>query len=142
MENQTFFEQYRYHLIGAGVFLAALTGVIIWQVRERRKSRTSLPVAPPDTRPVSSRSSPSGFCQHQDYPLRYGSCHPDVRPLQRALKYLGADLGNFGPHRDGIDGKFGNKTLAALKAKFGRDSVSQTDMARVQATLRQWESNR
>lgn len=140
MENQTFIEQYRFHLIGAGIFLAALTGVVIWQVRKRRQSRVYPAPPSPNSSPHPPR--PSGFCQHRDYPLRYGSCHPDVVPLQRALKYLGADLGNFGTHRDGIDGKFGNRTLAALKARFGRDSVSQADMSRVQATLRQWEGNR
>lgn len=37
-----------------------------------------------------------------------------VKNLQTILKKLGYDLGNFGPNHDGIDGKFGNKTHAAV----------------------------
>lgn len=38
---------------------------------------------------------------------------PKVMDAQRMLKALGADLGTFGPNKDGIDGRIGNKTRTA-----------------------------
>jgi peptidoglycan hydrolase-like protein with peptidoglycan-binding domain len=41
------------------------------------------------------------------------SVDKDVMDLQRALKAAGADLGNFGPKKDGIDGRMGPYTRRA-----------------------------
>jgi hypothetical protein len=38
-----------------------------------------------------------------------------IMNMQRELKDAGADLGTFGPNGDGIDGKMGGKTIAAMK---------------------------
>ncbi len=51
--------------------------------------------------------------------------------FQEALKKLEYDLGNFGPNKDGIDGKFGPKTKSALEkfqTKNGlEDSLGKMD---------------
>lgn len=139
----SFIQQYRYHLIGGGVFLTACIGAGIWHFRRKAKQKkrqttdyagvTRTPV-----RPNTSYRPPSGFCQSSSYPLGYGNCHPDVKVLQRALLALGADLGNYGPNRDGVDGKLGNKTLAALKARTGKTSVTIGDMKRLRGMLKNW----
>ena len=41
---------------------------------------------------------------------------PEVKNLQRMLKDLGYDLGNYGPNKDGVDGIIGFYTQAALDA--------------------------
>jgi hypothetical protein len=48
--------------------------------------------------------------------LRKGSSGADVEYLQKLLKAAGYDLGNSGPNKDGIDGKFGSETLSAVRA--------------------------
>ena len=48
--------------------------------------------------------------------LRAGSSPAAVKLLQAALRDLGKyDLGDFGPANDGVDGKYGDKTSAAVK---------------------------
>lgn len=37
----------------------------------------------------------------------------DVEKLQKLLVSKGYDIGNFGPNKDGVDGKYGNRTKAA-----------------------------
>jgi hypothetical protein len=41
---------------------------------------------------------------------------PEVMQLQKILKALGADLGTFGPNKDGIDGRVGKFTRDAIKS--------------------------
>ncbi len=48
--------------------------------------------------------------------LRKGDKGDDVAELQAALASLGYELGTYGPQRDGIDGDYGSKTVAAVKA--------------------------
>lgn len=48
--------------------------------------------------------------------LRKGSSGADVEYLQKLLKAKGYDLGNSGPNKDGVDGKFGSETLSAVRA--------------------------
>lgn len=48
--------------------------------------------------------------------LRKGCEGDDVAELQAALAALGYELGTYGPQRDGIDGDYGSKTAAAVKA--------------------------
>ena len=42
-----------------------------------------------------------------------------IKDFQTYLKTLGADLGTTGPHKDGIDGVIGPKTIAAMKLTHG-----------------------
>ena len=39
-----------------------------------------------------------------------------VMAIQSKLKKLGADLGTFGPNRDGVDGALGDKTIQAIRS--------------------------
>ena len=48
--------------------------------------------------------------------LRKGDKGPYVEELQGDLVQLGYDIGTYGPNKDGIDGSFGAKTEAAVKA--------------------------
>jgi hypothetical protein len=41
--------------------------------------------------------------------------NPAIMALQKKLKALGADLGGFGPNKDGIDGRMGGKTARAIE---------------------------
>ena len=52
--------------------------------------------------------------------LHAGSPVGAVKILQQALVDRGYDLGTYGPAKDGVDGKYGDKTRAAVKA-FKRD---------------------
>ena len=45
-----------------------------------------------------------------------GKTGDDVKLAQEVLKDLGYDLGEFGENKDGLDGSFGPKTQAAVKA--------------------------
>jgi hypothetical protein len=51
-----------------------------------------------------------------DRTLRKGDEGDDVTELQKALKGFGYDLGTYGAGKDGIDGDYGAKTVAAVKA--------------------------
>ena len=59
--------------------------------------------------PVDQRPVPSG-----NNPAPSGN-NNIIMNMQRELKNAGADLGTFGPNGDGIDGKMGGKTIAAMK---------------------------
>ena len=74
------------------------------------------------------------------------SVEPDIiKQLQTDLKAAGANLGRFGPNRDGIDGKIGSLTQTAmlkfpeiaaeykkiLKAASARDAFALTDPRRI-----------
>ena len=50
----------------------------------------------------------------------------DNKELQAKLKALGHDLGTSGPNGDGIDGGYGTKTTAAVKAEQGKAGHAQS----------------
>ena len=54
----------------------------------------------------------------------------NARLFQEALKKLEYDLGNFGPNKDGIDGKFGPKTKTALSGK-GITTFTDADVPKI-----------
>jgi hypothetical protein len=51
--------------------------------------------------------------------------NPKVTQIQTYLKGKGYDLGTSGSNKDGIDGKWGGKTLAAVKTEFKVDLDDQ-----------------
>jgi len=55
-----------------------------------------------------------------------GEIGDNVEEVQRILINLGYDLGEFGPNKDGIDGRFGPVTKEAVK-KFQKDNNLQVD---------------
>jgi len=64
--------------------------------------------------------------------LQLGSPAGAVRMVQQALLDLGYDLGAFGPAKDGVDGKYGEKTSDAIKRfkvaeNLGAQSKGSTD---------------
>ncbi len=46
--------------------------------------------------------------------------------IQQKLKSLGYDLGTYGPNKDGIDGNYGKRTLAAIKSFQTKNGVKST----------------
>ncbi len=69
--------------------------------------------------------------------IKYGSRHPDVKVLQRYLKFIKkADIGRSGRKRDGIDGIYGPKTLKATKKYLKKTSFSRVDMNGLRASLK------
>jgi len=46
--------------------------------------------------------------------------------IQQRLKSLGYDLGAYGPNKDGVDGNYGRRTLAAIKSFQTKNGVKST----------------
>lgn len=67
-------------------------------------------------------------CNSDNYPLKYGTCHEDVKILQKHLKSLGENLGHSGSNSDGIDGRFGNLTLKGAQKRLGKTTFSKSDI--------------
>lgn len=61
-----------------------------------------------------------------DRTLQNGDEGDDVSELQTALVSLGYDLGTYGSAKNGIDGEFGSKTTAAVKALQEKAGLSVT----------------
>jgi len=61
-------------------------------------------------------------------PLKVGDRGDKVFELQNKLKSIGANLGNSGRLKDGVDGRFGDLTKKALEAIQGRFKLPQTGM--------------
>lgn len=59
-----------------------------------------------------------------DKVLKRGIRGGEVAELQRRLKGDGAELGDYGPAKDGIDGVFGTTTEKALMSVKGVSSIS------------------
>ena len=49
-----------------------------------------------------------------------------ITAIQQKLKSLGYDLGAYGPNKDGIDGNYGNRTLAAIKSFQTKNGIKST----------------
>lgn len=81
-------------------------------------------------------SSDAGFkCLSTSYPLQLGTCHSDVAIVQRYLKKLGAVLGNTGKNKDGVDGRFGPKTLEATKQYLNKEIFNIQDVQNIRKQL-------
>ena len=50
----------------------------------------------------------------------------NMKLIQRKLKGLGYNLGNFGPNKDGVDGRYGRLTLAAIKDFQRKNGIKST----------------
>ena len=121
------------YLLIVGVIGVAGTGAYYgYRWLKSWKEKRNQSAAPTTTRKTTSRprSTSSGWCKSTSYPLSYGNCHPDVKWLQGYLiSKFGADLGNYGPQRNGVDGKFGSKTEQALKKHLGKTVITQQHIA-------------
>ncbi|UII32174.1 hypothetical protein LVD17_28215 [Fulvivirga ulvae] len=127
MKNENFKIDNNLLWIGGGVLVAATLGAGIWYYRKKKREKADDGYA--TTSSGQSKQTSSGFkCVSNAYPLSYGTCHPDVEILQRALKRKGASLGRTGKNRDGVDGQFGRLTATNAKKYFGKDSFNATDI--------------
>ena len=124
----SFWRKYRAWMIGGGILLLAGIGLVL---HARGKDGEQGFSAPTSRKPSSS----GGFCTSRDYPLDYGTCHSDVALLQRGLKLLGANLGGYGPGKEGVDGKFGKMTREAALRFLGKASFSRADVDRARQLL-------
>ena len=50
----------------------------------------------------------------------------NMRLIQRKLKELGYNLGKYGPNKDGVDGRYGRLTLAAIKDFQRKNGIKAT----------------
>jgi hypothetical protein len=60
-----------------------------------------------------------------------GSPKGAVKKIQQLLLERGYDLGDFGPNKDGVDGKWGDKTSAAVKQFRVDENLGNTASGRV-----------
>jgi peptidoglycan hydrolase-like protein with peptidoglycan-binding domain len=55
-----------------------------------------------------------------------GTQKENMKEIQRKLKSLGYNLGTYGPNKDGVDGNYGKRTLAAIKDFQTKNGVKST----------------
>lgn len=70
----------------------------------------------PEVEPVAPSVFPYGKASETTGIIKKGAKHDGVKAIQYALVKIGYDLGRFGDDRDGVDGVFGIKTEAAVRA--------------------------
>ena len=119
-------------VISAGI-LATGIGLALWYRHRRRKKGKAVAnvLSATKRRPVGFR------CTSKSYPLEFGTCHPDVKILQRYLKQtFKENLGRTGRNRDGIDGQFGNLTRNAARKRLGKESFTFADIQGMKRALK------
>jgi hypothetical protein len=94
------------------------------------------PFAPVRDTPRSTSTSTSNSTSSSKYVIKRGSRHPDVKVLQRYLKYYKEPLGRSGPKRDGVDGIFGKLTAKGAQKRLGKTSFTRSDIQSMKNTLK------
>ena len=93
----------------------------------------------PPFRPIpstnTSSTSNSTSSSSSTY-IKRGSRHPDVKILQRYLKYYNEPLGRSGPKRDGVDGIYGKLTARGAQKRLGKTSFTRSDIISMKNTLK------
>jgi len=89
-------------------------------------NKTGVEGLPPKEEIVKTEVKQKTDSKLGDRVLRSGSRGSDVKDLQTKLVYYGYDLGNFGPNNNGVDGKYGPKTIKAVK-EFQKDAGIKVD---------------
>jgi LPXTG-motif cell wall-anchored protein len=127
----------------------AITGIVIlggaaylWY-RKRKEKEDFMLLDTTDTTPerIPKTVVRSRFrCTNTGYPLGYGTCHADVELLQRYLKIYNEDLGRSGKDKDGVDGKFGSKTVKAARKRLGKDAFTKEDIEGMKLSLKMIKS--
>lgn len=125
-------------LSGIVLVLGAVVSSVLLGRKKAQKERVPLGLGTPLST-IQSRGGSRFVCSSSGYPLRYGSCHKDVRILQGYLIQHHADLGQSGKNRDGIDGRFGAKTARASKKQFGKSTFTPKDIEAMKTTLKKQE---
>ena len=98
---------------------------------------TSIFTTPP-FRPTSTNTSVSTSTSSSSSAvyIKRGSRHPDVKILQRYLKYYKEPLGRSGAKRDGVDGIYGKLTERAARKRLGKTSFTRSDITSMKNTLK------
>ncbi len=126
--------------IGLGV-IALLGGATSWMVKKRKEKEEAQLLGITEDSPKEikkmGRTSTSRFrCINKAYPLGYGTCHADVKILQRYLKIYKEDLGSSGATKDGVDGMFGSKTAKAARKHLGKVSFTKQDIQGMKTSIK------
>ncbi|MFY0689147.1 MAG: peptidoglycan-binding protein [Cyclobacteriaceae bacterium] len=123
--------------IGGGAILVLICGSAIWYIRKKKnEQQVQNSIASKSAGSRSARSSTSGFkCINSKYPLSHGTCHEDVKILQRYLKNFKMNLGSSGVNKDGVDGQFGNKTRSAALKVLKKDTFFEADIKGLKQSL-------
>lgn len=126
-------------IIGGIALLVAGAGYGVYYLLKRKKETGSYfgGSSTSSSSGGGGRSSGGFSCSSKDYPLSYGTCHPDVGILQKYLKKMyKADLGSFGANRDGVDEQFGKVTKSAALKHLKKVSFTQKDITSMKAALK------
>ena len=119
-------------LVAGSLLLASGLGFGIWYYSKRKKDEKGFV----SNDSIGDPNVPPGFkCSSKNYPLDYGTCHKDVKILQRYLKTMGANLGSYGKYKNGIDGRFGKLTKKATQQKLRKTSFSKLDIKQIEMKL-------
>lgn len=141
-------------LVVGGIILVLAIGGFMWYYFSKKKqgnpapnddanmesddpTGTSIFTTPPfrPTSPNTSVSTSTSSSSSTIY-IRRGSRHPDVKILQRYLKYYKESLGRTGPKRDGVDGIYGKLTERAARKRLGKTSFTRSDIKSMENTLK------
>ncbi|WP_299213730.1 peptidoglycan-binding domain-containing protein [uncultured Dokdonia sp.] len=137
-------------LVVGGIILVLAVGGFTWYYFSKKKKESTPSLdddildadvfSTPPFRPISnsntsSNSSSSSSSSSSIY-IKKGSRHPDVKILQRYLKYYKEPLGRSGPKRDGVDGIFGNLTAKGAQKQLGKTSFTRSDIQSMKNTLK------
>jgi peptidoglycan hydrolase-like protein with peptidoglycan-binding domain len=88
-----------------------------------------------DGETVGSQKTGTFKCLSNNYPLQFGTCHPDVKVLQQYLKKMGANIGSFGKNKDGIDGEFGTMTQMASSKYLNKETFNSMEIQAMRKQL-------
>ena len=124
-------------IIGGVALLVVGAGVGAYFLYKRKKETGSYFGGSTTSGSGGGRKSSGFSCTSTDYPLSYGTCHPDVGILQKYLKKVyKADLGTYGKNKDGIDSKFGKITKEAAMKHLKKLAFTQKDIDGMKAALK------
>ncbi len=139
-------------VVVGGIILVLAIGGFTWYYFHKKKKNTtpSIDNDPLDTdvfstppfRPISNNStfstsiSSSSSSSSSSMYIKRGSRHPDVKVLQRYLKYYKESLGRSGPKRDGVDGIYGKLTAKGAQKRLGKTSFTRSDIQSMKNTLK------
>lgn len=94
------------------ISVIAIVAVIVIVLVVRRRKIANNETVTQSVKSAVSAAVTSGYTA-ESFPLKKGMQGDKVRIMQDELKYRGFDLGTYG-----ADGKFGDKTLAAVRANY------------------------
>lgn len=139
-------------LVVGGIILVLAIGGFTWYYLSKKKKEqqnapsedTSIdtdifnttPFKPSPSTNTSSTSSSNSSSSSSSFYIKRGSRHPDVKILQRYLKYYKEPLGRSGQKRDGVDGIYGKLTAKGAQKRLGKTSFTRSDIISMKNTLK------